>query len=154
MATIRYVTGDLIVEIRNAVLMGTGPHYFAHGANCYATMGAGVAAALAKAFPEVILADKRFGLPLGEARLGKVSVAELSAGTAVFNLYTQLYGGPNFSGEALASAMAELKARGVREVTIPKIGAGIGGGDWTEISRILEDSGVVCRVVCLPGATP
>lgn len=151
MSNLKYVSGDLITFIRNELLIGEGMHYFAHGANCRGQMGGGVAAALARTFPEVLRADKTFWVPFGEARLGKASMADLSSGVKVFNLYSQLDGGPCFSGEALASALADVRARGVCRLTIPKIGAGIGGGNWEDIAEILQASGLKFKVVCFPG---
>jgi O-acetyl-ADP-ribose deacetylase (regulator of RNase III) len=148
---ITYRTGDLIVDIRNALLLDSGTHYFAHGANCYAAMGGGVAAALAAAYPKVAEIDRKWGVPLGKERLGRSTFAGLSSGVGVFNLYSQLYPGPHFSGEALASALEEVKARGVDKLTIPKIGAGIGGAAWEDVVEVLEASGLRFDVVVLPG---
>lgn len=125
-------------------------HCIAHQANCYNTMGAGIAKTIKQKYPEVYEADVNFSKPKGKARLGKYSYAKTTNGI-IANFYGQLHwrkkpdGSPNTDVGALQSALQSF----VEEVLITDevvllglpmfIGAGLGGGDWGEIEdAILE----------------
>jgi len=140
--TVSYMVGDMIVEIKKALKEGR-PQAFAHGANCRKIMGAGIAGALARAFPEVPAADM---LSNGTQ---KFTEAYLGGGVFVYNLYTQYQPGANFELSRLKAAVEALEGTGLKAFTIPKIGAGIGGGDWNEIEKVLQESKIHFNVVVL-----
>lgn len=135
----QYITGN-IVE-----LFKTG-HHIAHGCNCHHQMGAGIAGQLAKAFPQVLEADIR-ETELGDReKLGLVTIAANSQpeGTAYcFNLYTQYNPGRNLDYGALLNSFRRLDMISENQITpltvyIPRIGAGIAGGDWAKIETIIN----------------
>ena len=128
-----------------------------HGCNCHSTMGAGVALWVKTTFPEAYEADvddprepkdKLRGFTYARSRVDETH------DVLVFNLYTQLFYSHRsskpklFSMDAFEHSFreaqkkvleldAEFQEFGTKpKVLIPRIGAGLGGGDWFEI----EDS--------------
>ena len=118
-----------------------------HQANCFKTMGAGIAKSIAEKYPEAYLADK--SLPLSPAqRLGRFSYAKAKDGKTIVNLYGQ-YGcgkGIQTNYDKLESAIYQFftKARkdssvNLEKVGVPyKIGCGLAGGDWDIVKSILS----------------
>lgn len=115
----------------------------AHGCNCKKVMGAGIARLLADAYPEVAQADQ------DKARviLGSYSHATLSSGVVVCNAYTQIYPGrpypPADSVEVRLQAIADSLERIAlsylgRRIAIPRIGAGLAGLSWSDVSAAIE----------------
>lgn len=116
-----------------------------HGCNCFHTMGAGLAKQMADAFPECLYADKK--TPYGDInKLGTYSstvVRNKLGGTfTIVNAYTQFrYGyGVHVDYDAIKKVFT-LIARDFHGKIIgyPKIGAGLAGGDWDKIKRIIDD---------------
>ncbi|WPJ72115.1 hypothetical protein DEEACLCL_00098 [Salmonella phage CRW-SP2] len=129
------ITGGDLLEAAKSFNLING---FAHGANCWSTMGAGIAKFVARDFPEVFDADRND--PRGpEQRLGGMSYAYSHKGGGIwgFNLYTQFYPGPNARIPSLISAVQSLfeQAHEILEadkdatlyIGFPAIGCGIGG---------------------------
>ncbi|UYD60132.1 hypothetical protein OPFAMLBM_00111 [Aeromonas phage avDM12-TAAL] len=127
--------------------------FVAQGCNCYAAMGAGFAAQVARNYPEAAKADEEYAAEFKTDeeklanQLGSLSAASIGGGVVMFNLYSQLYGGPDFRLEAFERAFDEMMLR-IEEATVndtnnpvilmPRIGAGIGGGKWEEIVKVLK----------------
>lgn len=127
----------------------------AHQANCFHTMGAGVAKALSQKYPDLLWVDKA-ATSYGDAnKLGDVSGIFIHPTKVVFgfNLYSQY--GLDISERqtdyiALKSCLGKMKSHIdrlqedglIREhlrIGLPRIGAGLGGGDWEIISEIIEE---------------
>ncbi len=115
-----------------------------HGCNCQCAMGAGIAKAIRKLFPEAYEADCRtFKGYVG--KLGTFSRAKIvrdGVSFYVVNAYTQeKYGltGVNVDYRAIATAMRNVKGfYPGKRIGYPKIGAGLGGGDWEIIEQIID----------------
>lgn len=139
--------GDLIAFLKSH----KGEMIFtAHGCNCFAAMGAGYAPLIAKAFKGLIEADAVYqsSFTQNHNMLGTFSKLETDHVT-IYNAYTQYHGGPDLRLPALGKAFKamndDIKAKSdelsVRPLLlIPRIGAGIAGGDWDEISRIINEN--------------
>lgn len=120
---------------------------FAHGANCWSTMGAGIALHIGNNFPALREVDAND--PRGpEQRLGGMSYAfDHSKGVWGANLYTQFYPGPNARMPSVISSVQTLfeQVHEIVEATkdetvyvgLPAIGCGIGG---------LKLFSVVCQI--------
>lgn len=127
-----------------------------HQANCFKTMGAGIAKSIAEKYPEAYLADKSF--PLSPAqRLGRFSYAKAKDGKTVVNLYGQ-YGcgkGIQTNYDKLESAIHQFftKARkdssvNLEKVGVPyKMGCGLAGGDWAIVKSILNRQSELHKVI-------
>ena len=104
-------------------------------------MGAGIARQIAKAFPEAQAADNE--TVAGDLnKLGSISFHNYG-NLIVVNAYTQFsFGeGPQISYYAIISACRVIKSLfSGKKIGFPKIGAGLGGGDWRAIEWILEKS--------------
>lgn len=141
-----YVKGDLI---RMALSGEFG--VIAHGANCFCTMGAGIARQIGEHFPAAREVDSgtRRGDP---SKMGGLSYARVKTSTGteliVANLYTQFRWGPpsppcDTSEARYAAIGSSLKLlsgiipQGAR-VGLPKIGAGLARGDWGKIEEVVK----------------
>lgn len=135
-----YLQGDLLKSDAQII---------AHGCNCIQTMGAGIAKSISQIYPEVAKADKRFKPENPRDRLGKIDVVKVhtilgSKIEYVANCYTQLEVGEGvqISYNAIRSSMQELHDFGMENnlsVAIPKISAGLGGGDWKRIEKDISE---------------
>lgn len=129
-----------MIEYKKGNLLLAEERYLAHGANCIAVMGAGVALALRQKWPPVYLEyRKRFdrqGLSLGEIQF--VDVGE----KIICNCMTQFATGPGrqVDYEAVYKCF-ELMHRFIPKeeaLATPKIGCGLAGGNWGVVSAIIE----------------
>lgn len=136
----KIVQGDLIELALNGVF-----DVIIHGCNCQCTMGAGIAKLIRAKFPEAFEADLQ--TKKGDrSKLGTISTAKVMRNNheiTIINAYTQF----NWRGsgvladyEAIRKAMLKIKSlySGSR-IGYPMIGAGLAGGDWDTIARILGE---------------
>jgi len=130
------IEGDLIKLANKGVFDVIG-----HGCNCFCTMGKGIALSMKNAYPEIVMVDNctRKG---DKNKLGDFSYVDYGE-LIVLNLYTQYkYGSdvPDIDYSAVRGCMQRIKKKysGMR-IGLPLIGAGLGGGDWNRISKIIEE---------------
>jgi O-acetyl-ADP-ribose deacetylase (regulator of RNase III) len=134
------VKGDLIKLAKQGVF-----DVIVHGCNCFNIMGAGIAAQIAKEFPEAYQADEE-AFESKTNRLGDFSAAyipkrdDMVKSLCVINAYTQLYPGPCASYRAIIDVFERLSVSIHKDskIGIPAIGCGIGGLDWDEVSRMID----------------
>jgi O-acetyl-ADP-ribose deacetylase (regulator of RNase III) len=138
-SALKVVHGDLL-----RLALGGAFDVIVHGCNCQHTMGKGIALAIKQQFPEAYLAD--CATPKGGSKMGSISTAEITRGATRFvvvNAYTQLHWrGPEASVDyvALRQAMRKVKrAYTGAKVGYPRIGAGLGRGDWDRIAEIISE---------------
>ncbi|MGL4523063.1 MAG: macro domain-containing protein [Bacilli bacterium] len=147
------ITGDLIQMALDAKAENK-PFIFAHGCNCFGAMASGIAGQVTQTFPESPRADRVMLEKEGSHNLaGKFSIAKVGSVT-IYNLYTQFYPGRNYSYEFIEASFRRLNDMfSISEVKptifIPMIGAGIAGGDWEVIRKIIESnsSNMIIEVV-------
>ena len=130
-----------------------------HGCNCFHSMGAGIARAIAATFPEALEADR--ATPHGTRdKLGSISVAEVTRAERplrVVNAYTQFDTGTDrrrVDYDAISACFKEVARRFPQaRIGYPMIGAGLAGGDWTEIAPRIDGALAGCdhALVVLPG---
>ncbi|MFA7407872.1 MAG: macro domain-containing protein [Anaerolineaceae bacterium] len=130
---IRYVKGDLLEAPERMIL---------HGCNCRGVMGSGVAKLIREKWPQAY-EDYREKYNRDGLELGSMVVSVQDDEKVIINAMTQDgYGktGVHVSYWAVAT-IAEKCGRimGGQSIAIPKIGAGLGGGDWNVIAAILEN---------------
>ena len=150
-----------MIEYRKGNLLDVKEGVIAHGVNCQGVMGAGVALAIKNAYPNVYdhyyskcRADMQYDdcEILGDVQFVTVTEKPL---LVITNCFTQESCGQDkrhVNYEAVAKCFWILNSR-VKLYTygplyIPKIGAGLAGGDWKVISAIIE-SEYKGEVVCL-----
>ena len=116
-----------------------------HGCNCFCSMGAGIAKSIKDTFPEVYEADLRTEKGSRD-KLGSISFAKVQRKEneiTIVNGYTQYFAGGRgvlVDYAAVLSVMKEVKSRfSGREIGYPMIGAGLARGDWSVISKIIDE---------------
>ena len=128
------IIGDLIEQAEEFDVI-------AHGCNCYNNMGAGIAPQIKRKFREAYLIDcqTQYG---NKKKLGTITYTE-NTKPIVVNAYTQYRygrGKRNANYDAIRSCMKEIKKNfSGMKIGLPKIGAGLSGGDWPTISKIIEE---------------
>ena len=143
----------------------------AHGCNCHSTMGAGIAPQMAKAFGADDFPMERWGSTI--QKLGNIDYQTVVLGEnaiwtlddyknnrnepelTVVNAYTQYnYGRNHVDGtfkpldyEALTLCMRKMnKVFKGKHIGLPQIGAGLAGGDWEVIKKIIQTELSDCEV--------
>jgi O-acetyl-ADP-ribose deacetylase (regulator of RNase III) len=133
--------------------MFKGPErWLLHGCNAQGVMGSGVAKRVKELYPEAFLAYLAMAQS-GQMKLGGLSWSSEVGGRVMFNGITQEFYGRDgkqyVSYEAIGDVIERLNhcaqysddyltPRRVLHVAMPKIGAGLGGGDWDIIAEIIE----------------
>lgn len=134
-----YKKGDFLEGPENVIV---------HGCNSQGKMGSGAAKAVREKYPEAYVSYinryNESGLSLGDM------VFEICRDRRiVVNAVTQAFygfdGGRYVSYDAIADCMGRLdkaslwdESRNGLEIAMPKIGSGLGGGDWAVIESIIE----------------
>ena len=116
-----------------------------HGCNCFHTMGAGIARTIRNAFPEAYKAD--LATANGDSsKLGSLSVAKVTKfghTISIVNAYTQFNFGSHVvqvNYDALRLCFSRIKRRFAgQRIGYPRIGAGLAGGDWSIIAKIIDE---------------
>jgi O-acetyl-ADP-ribose deacetylase (regulator of RNase III) len=137
----KIVKGDLIK-------MGLNGDFdvITHGCNCFWTMGAGIAKQIEDIFPEAMIADQKTTFA-NRDKLGTLSYAivknAIGKNLIVVNAYTQFeYTRDKVDVEydALRKCFQNIKQSfSGKRIGYPKIGAGLAGGDWNIISKIIDE---------------
>lgn len=127
-----------------------------HGCNCFNAMAGGLAPQMASAFgcDRFFLESKRFeGM---KEKLGKIDW-EYNTKYRLFvvNSYTQYRPGPDFRLNALKSCLKSMnRIFAGKHIGLPKIGAGIGGGNWSEIEAAIKNNLRNCDVTVVSFTPP
>jgi len=131
---IKYIKGDLVRDAERDF------DVMAHGCNCYCTMGAGIALAVKRKYPEAAAVDKASSFADKE-KLGTYTKWS-NDNITVVNMYTQWdYKGREINADydAIRNCMKLMKGQfSGKKIGLPLIGAGLAGGDWKLISEIIE----------------
>lgn len=115
-----------------------------HGCNCFCRMGAGIAKSIIYEFPEAFKAD-RSTMKGDESKLGSYTCANVTRegySITIVNAYTQYdyRGKHNVDYEAIRKVFRKIKSDFVSKMLgFPLIGAGLAGGDWNIISKIIDE---------------
>lgn len=115
----------------------------AHGCNCMVTMGSGIAKSIKQHFPQAFQADIRTRKG-DKKKLGTCTYATIvPMNLIVVNAYTQYdYRGKGVKVDydAVRKCMKWIVEHFPRaRIGLPKIGAGLAGGDWNKIQHIIEE---------------
>lgn len=133
---IKYVKGDLL-EANHSLIV--------HQVNCQGVMGSGVALAIKNKYPVVY---DEYMRNCAESSvflyklLGTVQFIEVSDGKEICNLFGQDRFLPrtkrHTSYDALVNGFEQIKKVHKGDIAMPKIGCGLGGGDWKIVSAIIK----------------
>ena len=116
----------------------------AHGCNCHNSMVGGIALSIATAFPQAQIADSLTSRgdinKLGTMTLTRSKCVNAKGSFTIANLYTQYDPGPDLDYDALRLALRKLGLMYPGcSIGLPKIGCGIGGGDWDVVEKIIAE---------------
>jgi O-acetyl-ADP-ribose deacetylase (regulator of RNase III) len=148
----KYIDGDLI-----ALSFTHSFDVIAHGCNCFNIQNAGIARKMDKRFktlefdlekkkhfgdPDKLgrIDFRRFRLPFRSLRTLDMPWGESGESMVIVNAYTQYRPGPNADLNAIRMVMWKINMmfQGLR-IGLPKIGCGIGGLDWEDVSKVIEE---------------
>jgi len=140
---IQTVYGNVLDFTENAVMI--------HGCNCQGVMGSGVALAVREKYPEVFeeyLDYQKYYADDTEGLLGRIQVSLITSRYSIVNAFTQNLFGTNrrqVNYEAMYCCfertnkyLSYLDSPNI--LYFPKIGAGLGGGNWEIIKTIIEQT--------------
>jgi O-acetyl-ADP-ribose deacetylase (regulator of RNase III) len=138
---VEYKTGDLFDYESSGPILG-------HGVNCEGYMGKGIALEFRKRFPQMYSWYKAQCLA-GNLEPGHFyEYTRYSDGYleenyyTIFNLATQDRSGAHakldYIYKSLNSALVYCHHTGYQQLSIPRIGCGIGGLDWREVKPVIE----------------
>ena len=133
----------MIIEYRKGDLLTTDVRHIIHGCNAQGVMRSGVAKVIREKYPSAYqdYHDKynSYGLSIGD-----IVISVQDDGTIIHNAITQKnYGRDNVvyvSYWAIAEVFRKIDSMPIKEIAMPKIGAGLAGGDWNVISAIIENT--------------
>ena len=135
MQKIEYKVGNLL-DVESGVIV--------HGCNTKGVMGSGVALAIKEKYPIVYTKyrDHCADFINPSALLGDYILVPVKPDLAIANAFTQIgygKGKRQVNYGAIADCFFDiLYETDYRDFHIPKIGAGLAGGDWGVISEIIE----------------
>lgn len=144
-----------MIEYRKGNLLDVKEGIIAHGCNARGVMGSGVALAVKEKYPEAYRVYRQYCEDEPNI-LGHYMFVAVSPTLAIANLITQSSFGrdPNVryvSYDAVDDAFKDLSQIAKNSnltIHIPKIGAGLGNGDWNVISAIIESRCKDRKVIC------
>lgn len=140
-----YVNEDLLASFQHSDLDA-----IVHGCNCFHTMGSGIARKIAIEFPEALEADIKAWEKGDWSKLGNYSIADTVYGK-IINAYTQFNPGlcpPHELYDNIKKVFTKINSdfKG-KIIGIPKIGAGIAGGNWEIIAQIIQEATPDVKIV-------
>lgn len=126
-------------QLKGDLLSLEGFDVIIHGCNCFCTMGAGIAKQIREKYPSSYKADLE--TKRGDrSKLGTYSFA-VENNLTIVNAYTQYDfrgKGTKASYDAIRSVFSQIKKDFTgKSIAYPKIGAGLAGGDWGIINKII-----------------
>lgn len=144
MTTFTVVKGDAL----DLFFKSTTDSALLHGANCQQVMGAGIANQIRLQLSPLFFRDQ-YDARTPSQRFGSYSAVVLAAdkknGLKVgVNLYTQYLTGANFDITAFRNSLKSFvfsipeDKRAGMTLYMPKIGCGIGGGDWDAVRKVAK----------------
>lgn len=149
-----------MVKVVYGDVLNSGEKIIAHQVNCVGIMGGGIAHQIKEKYPEVYkeyfdLCDENLydDFLFGNMNfLGTVQPVKTNDGVTILNCFAQgktVGSIPLTNYDAFRKCMKTINAsyKGER-ISMPyKIGCGLAGGDWSTVSRIIEEEMVDCDVV-------
>ena len=164
-----YNNGEILAGLPEQVVQGdifsTHLNAIAHGVNCQGVMGAGIALEVKRRYPDLFEKYKKMcfefkdenstptEFPLGTLYPYRVPNTNLH----ILNCFTQYdtakrHGDVAISYQAIFNSFSiagvYCKNEGIKELAIPQVGAGLGGGNWKIIYQL------IANMLAFYGVTP
>jgi O-acetyl-ADP-ribose deacetylase (regulator of RNase III) len=144
---VKIIKGDLIKLAEEGMF-----DVIIHGCNCFHAMGGGIAKQLADKYPQVEKTDKMQSEYGDRNKLGTATYQPINSNGhwfTVANVYTQYkWSGSEdvFEYDAFQKYLNNLvtlanveSPKQRKRIGFPQIGAGLAGGDWSRISKMIEE---------------
>lgn len=141
---IKYIKGDLFSTDAPAIL---------HGVNCQGVMASGVAKTFKEIYPSSYMKylayhqkgreSKSFFNPIGKIVWMKEWDDKITISGHTQNFYGKdgkLYTNYGAVTEVMLYCNLLCLELGINQIAMPKIGCGLGGGDWNVVSNLINDS--------------
>jgi len=152
---IEYKTGNILTEDAEAIV---------NTVNCVGVMGRGIALQFKKAYP-ANFKDYAAACKLDQVKPGRMFVHDLGGLTNpryIINFPTKRHWRGNSRLEDIESGLTaladEIRERGINSIAIPPLGSGLGGLEWADVRKRIENalsSLTEVRVIVLePNGTP
>lgn len=137
------------IEYRKGDIFLSNAKHIAHGCNMQGKMNKGFALAIKQKYPNSYndyMNAYQNGIALGDIIVSNVS--NFFEEKTIIHCLTQFtYSSKpyimNISYNAIIDCMIKINSycfdNNIYEINMPKIGAGLGGGDWDKISQIIEE---------------
>ena len=133
MKSIIYHHQDIFDSTHNVIL---------HGCNSQFKMNSGIAKIIRKKFPEAYNVYME-----SHGTLGTISVCEKTTPRIINGITQEYYGQQpkcyvNYRAMQTVFELSDqyCEQHGYHHIAMPRIGAGLGGGDWNIISKLIETS--------------
>ena len=140
-----YVNGDLLESFNKNEI-----DILVHGCNCFHTMGAGIAKQIKEKYYDAYKADL-LTIKGDKTKLGSYSILSINDNQYIINAYTQYYyfGKRPINYVALRDVFKLINKNFKNlKIGIPKIGAGLGKGNWNIIKSIIEEESTNNKIIC------
>ncbi|WP_211665446.1 macro domain-containing protein [Leucothrix arctica] len=134
---ITYQTGNILHDQADAII---------NTVNTVGVMGKGLALQFKKAFPDNFKVYKKAcdDQVLETGSVLVVSLNSVSAPFYIFNFPTKAHWRGNskleYIEQGLDSLKAEVSRLGLKSVAIPALGSGLGGLDWLQVDKLIQQS--------------
>jgi len=133
-----------MIEFRTGDVLNAGAEALVNTVNCVGVMGRGVALQFKEAFPKNFKAYAA-ACKREEVQPGRMFVFETGTMTYpkyIINFPTKRHWRGKSRMEdveaGLVALVGEIRARNIRSIAIPPLGAGLGGLNWTEVRKRIE----------------
>lgn len=134
-----------MIAYRNGDLLADGAEALVNAVNCVGVMGAGVALAFRRKFPENFRAYAA-ACRSGGVEPGRMFVFETGGDSPpryLINFPTKRHWKDPSRMEdivaGISSLREEVRARAIRSVALPALGCGLGGLPWPEVRAVIAD---------------
>lgn len=142
----RYYQGDIVDYFDLLKDSNVNRTVLVHGCNCAGHFNSGLAKQIRLKYPVVYEEYLNFVKQHNPRLLGQINPVSVGETGIIVNAFTQQYYGTNpntvyVNYKAIQSVMDKIKLQYPdRQIVLPKIGAGLGNGDWSIISDLIEKS--------------
>lgn len=160
-----YTNGEILAGLPELVahkdIFTTHLNAIAHGVNCQGVMGAGIALEVKRRYPEAYSGYVRYLNrydPIQYTAVGTMHPYPVpGTNLHILNCFTQVdtakqRGEVAISYQAIFTSFSVAglycKENGIKELAIPQVGAGLGGGNWKVIYQLIANA------LALYGVTP
>jgi O-acetyl-ADP-ribose deacetylase (regulator of RNase III) len=132
-----------MIELARGNLLDSGAEALVNPVNCRGVMGAGLALAFKRRFPEVFDAY-RAACESGELRLGQMHAVQVVGGQWILHVPTKDHWRQpsklEYVRDGLGNVLACVRCHRIGSIAIPALGCGLGGLDWADVEPLIRQA--------------